>query len=40
MAPRVDIEQIETTKSEKLLAAILAVFFLIGALWTYQKIDD
>ncbi len=40
MATRVDIEQIETTKSEKLLALILAVFFLIGGLWTYQKIDD
>ena len=36
----VDIEEIETTKSEKLLAVVLAVFFLIGGIWTYQKIDD
>jgi hypothetical protein len=40
VATRVDIEEIQTTKSEKLLAVILAVFFLIGAIWTYQKIDD
>lgn len=39
-ATRVDVEEIQTTKSEKLLAVVLAVFFLIGALWTYQKIDD
>lgn len=36
----VDIEEIESTKSEKLLAVVLAVFLLIGGLWTYQKIDD
>jgi hypothetical protein len=36
----VDIEEIETTKSEKLLAVVLAVFFLIGGIWTYQRIDD
>ncbi len=35
-----DVEEIETTKSEKLLAVILAVFLLIGAIWTYQKLDD
>jgi hypothetical protein len=37
---RVDVEEIETTKSEKLLAVVLAIFFLIGGIWTYQKIDD
>ena len=36
----VDVEEIETTKSEKLLAVILAIFLLIGAVWTYQKLDD
>ena len=40
MSARVDVEQIQTTKSEKLLAAVLAVFVLIGGVWTYQKIDD
>jgi len=36
----VDIEEIQTTKSEKLLAVVLAVFLLIGGIWTYQRIDD
>lgn len=36
----VDIEEIESTKSEKLLAVVLAVFLLIGGIWTHQKIDD
>ncbi len=37
---RVDVEAIQTTRSEKLLAVILVVFLLIGGIWTYQKIDD
>jgi hypothetical protein len=40
VSTRVDVEEIETTKSEKLLAAVLAIFVLIGGIWTYQKIDD
>jgi hypothetical protein len=40
LSARVDVEQIQTTKSEKLLAAVLAVFVLIGGVWTYQEIDD
>jgi hypothetical protein len=40
MTTRVDVEEIHTTKSEKLLAAVLAVFLLIGGIWTYQRIDD
>lgn len=40
MSTRVDVEEIQTTKSEKLLAAVLAVFVLIGGVWTYVKIDD
>jgi peptidoglycan/LPS O-acetylase OafA/YrhL len=37
---RVDVEELQTTKSEKLLAVVLVVFLLIGGVWTYQKIDD
>jgi hypothetical protein len=40
MSTRVDVEEIQTTKSEKLLAVVLAIFCLIGGIWTYQKIDD
>ncbi len=39
MTTGVDVEQIETTKGEKLLAAVLAVFLLTGLLWTYFTID-
>jgi hypothetical protein len=34
------IEQLETTKSEKLLAVVFAAFLLIGGIWAYAKIDD
>jgi len=36
----VDVEEIQTTKSEKLLAVVLAGFLLVGGLWSYQKVDD
>ena len=36
----VDVEEIQTTKSEKLLAVVLAIFVLIGTIWTYQKLDN
>jgi hypothetical protein len=36
----VDIEELQTTKTEKFLAGVLAVFCLIGGVWSYQKIDD
>jgi hypothetical protein len=36
----VDIEEIQSTRSEKLLAVVLTVFLLIGAVWTYVKVDD
>jgi hypothetical protein len=36
----VDIEEIESTKSEKLLAVVLAIFLLIGTVWTYQRLDN
>ena len=40
MSTRVDAEEIQTTKGEKLLAVVLAVFLLIGGIWSYVKIDD
>lgn len=36
---RVDVEEIETTKGEKLLGVVLALFVLTGLLWTYFSID-
>ena len=39
-ATRVDVEEIEITRTEKLLAVVLTVFFLIGGVWTYTKLDD
>jgi hypothetical protein len=40
VSTRVDIEELQTTKTEKLLAGVLVVFLMIGGVWTYQKIDD
>jgi uncharacterized protein YdaU (DUF1376 family) len=40
MSVRVEVEEMETTKSEKLLAVVLALFLLIGGIWAYQRIDD
>jgi hypothetical protein len=37
---RADVEEIQTTKTEKLLAVVLAAFLLLGLIWTYQKLDD
>jgi hypothetical protein len=39
MTVKVDVEEIETTTGEKLLAAVLAAFVLIGLLWVYFNID-
>ena len=39
-AAHVDVEEIEITKTEKLLAAVLTVFLLIGGAWTYAKLDE
>jgi hypothetical protein len=35
-----DIENLQTTKSEKLLAVVFAVFLLIGGEWAYTQIPD
>jgi hypothetical protein len=40
LSTHVDVEEIQTTKSEKLLAVVLAGFLLIGGIWAYQKLDD
>jgi hypothetical protein len=37
---RVEIEEIESTKSEKFLAVVLAAFLLVGGIWFYVKTDD
>jgi hypothetical protein len=34
------VEELQTTKSEKLLALVMLVFLLIGGIWSYQEIDD
>ncbi|MEX2211874.1 MAG: hypothetical protein WD689_08970 [Gaiellaceae bacterium] len=39
-ATRVEIEEIESTKSEKFLAVVLAAFLLVGGIWFYAKSDD
>ena len=39
-ATRIDVEEIEITRMEKLLAVVLTAFFLIGGVWVYTKIDD
>lgn len=39
MTTRVDAEDIETTKGEKLLATVLTIFVLIGLLWVYFHVD-
>ena len=35
-----DVEEIQSTKTEKLLAYVLAAFILLGGVWTYQQLDD
>lgn len=40
MTTHVDIEEIESTKSETFLAVVLLAFLLIGTIWFYVKVDD
>jgi hypothetical protein len=40
LGAHVDVEEIQTTKSEKLLAVVLAGFLLLGGIWGYQQVDD
>jgi hypothetical protein len=39
-ATDVGLDEIEITSTEKLLALVLVVFFLIGGIWAYAKLDD
>jgi hypothetical protein len=39
-ASGIDLDDIQTTATEKILAVILAIFFLIGGVWGYGKLDD
>ena len=39
MTTRVDVEDIESTRSEKVLAVVLLAFLLIGTIWFYVKVD-
>jgi hypothetical protein len=34
-----DVDEIQTTRGEKALAVVLAIFILIGLVWAYTKID-
>jgi hypothetical protein len=40
MSTRVDVEEMEITRSEKLLTVVLSAFMLIGGLWAYHNVDD
>jgi len=37
---RVGDGEIETSTAEKVLALVLAIFIAIGAIWTYEKLDE
>jgi hypothetical protein len=39
-ATHVEVDEIEITSTEKVLALVLTVFFLIGGVWVYSKLDD
>lgn len=40
MTTRVEPEELGTTRSEKVLAFLLAVFILIGGIWAYFKLEE
>ena len=40
MRVRADVEDVQSTRTEKLLAVVLTAFLLLGGVWTYQKLDD
>jgi hypothetical protein len=35
----VDVDEIQTTRGEKVLAVVLGIFILIGLVWAYDKLD-
>ena len=40
MTVRADVEQIQSTRTEKLLAVVLSAFLLLGGVWTYTRLDN
>ena len=40
MSTRADIEDLQSTRTEKLLAVVLTAFLLIGGIWMYTRLDD
>ena len=40
MATTLDVEELHSTKSEKLLAFVMVAFLLIGGVWGYQELDN
>ena len=40
MNTRADVEDLQITRTEKLLAVVLTAFLLVGGIWTYTRIDD
>lgn len=40
MTTSVELEQMDVTRAERLLALILAAFVLTGALWIYAQLDE
>jgi 4-amino-4-deoxy-L-arabinose transferase-like glycosyltransferase len=39
MTTQVDIDDIQTTRGEKVLALVMTVFLLIGGIWAYQHLE-
>jgi len=40
MSTRAEVEDLQITRTEKLLAVVLTAFLLIGGIWTYTRLDD
>jgi hypothetical protein len=37
---RLDVENLQLTRTERLLALVLTAFLLLGGIWTYTRVDD
>ena len=40
MTVRTEVDDLQITRTEKLLAVVLAAFLLLGGVWTYTRVDD
>jgi uncharacterized membrane protein YidH (DUF202 family) len=38
--PATDVEDLQVTRTEKLLAVVFTAFLLLGGIWTYTRVDD